>query len=74
MSEYYSTVSRSQTCERRTDEVSGRSSRGTSNVQAAPAAVSAQGNWADTNNYCFGIDVGGTPVKIGLFDEKGALL
>ena len=40
-------VSRSQTCEWRTDEVSGLGSRGTSNAQAAPAAVSAQDSWAD---------------------------
>ena len=41
-------VSRPQTCGRRTDKETGPSSRGTSNAQAAPAAVSAQGNWADT--------------------------
>ncbi|MBQ7563722.1 MAG: sel1 repeat family protein [Lachnospiraceae bacterium] len=41
--------SRSQTCEWRTDNVSGQSSqRGISNAQAAPAAVSAQDSWADT--------------------------
>ena len=43
-------VSRSQTCEWRTNKAVGPSSRGTSNAQAAPAAVSAQGNWADTGN------------------------
>ncbi|MBQ7563708.1 MAG: glycosyltransferase [Lachnospiraceae bacterium] len=42
-------VSRSQTCEWRTDKATGPSSRGISNAPAAPAAVSAQGNWADTN-------------------------
>ena len=41
-------VSRSQTCEWRTNKAVGPSSRGTSNAQAAPAAVSAQGNRADT--------------------------
>ena len=41
-------VSRSQTCEWRTSKAAGSSSRGISNAQAAPAAVSAQGNWADT--------------------------
>ncbi|MBQ8970944.1 MAG: GTP-binding protein, partial [Lachnospiraceae bacterium] len=41
-------VSRPQTCGRRTDKETEPSSRGTSNAQAAPAAVSAQGNWADT--------------------------
>ncbi|MBQ7564329.1 MAG: zeta toxin family protein [Lachnospiraceae bacterium] len=41
-------VSRSQTCERRVNEVSEPSSQGISNAQAALAAVSAQGNWADT--------------------------
>ncbi|MBQ9633079.1 MAG: 4Fe-4S binding protein, partial [Lachnospiraceae bacterium] len=52
-------VSRSQTCEWRTDEVPGSSGRarspwlqgnqrGISNAPAAPAAVSAQGDWADT--------------------------
>ena len=25
-------------------------------------------------NYAFGIDIGGTTVKMGLFDNKGALL
>ena len=24
--------------------------------------------------YCFGIDIGGTTVKMGLFDEKGDML
>ncbi|MBR2274723.1 MAG: glycosyltransferase family 2 protein [Lachnospiraceae bacterium] len=32
------------------EEKTGPSSRGTSNALAAPAAVSAQGNWADTGN------------------------
>ncbi|MBQ7563806.1 MAG: translational GTPase TypA [Lachnospiraceae bacterium] len=41
-------VSRPQTCGRRTDKETEPNSRGTSNAQAAPAAVSAQGNWADT--------------------------
>ncbi|MBQ7565123.1 MAG: hypothetical protein IJT16_14190 [Lachnospiraceae bacterium] len=58
-----SSVSHSQTCEWRTKKVAGPSSRarspwlqsnqrGTSNAQAAPAAVSAQGNWADTKYLC----------------------
>ena len=41
-------VSRSQPCEWRTNKVAEPSSRGISNAQAAPAAVSAQDNWADT--------------------------
>ncbi|MBQ7563707.1 MAG: glutamine--fructose-6-phosphate transaminase (isomerizing) [Lachnospiraceae bacterium] len=52
-------VSHSQTCEWRTNKEAEPGSRarspwlqsnqrGTSNAQAAPAAVSAQGNWADT--------------------------
>ncbi|MBQ7562648.1 MAG: hypothetical protein IJT16_01510 [Lachnospiraceae bacterium] len=41
-------VSRSHTCEWRTNKATGPSSRGISNAQAAPAAVSAQGSWADT--------------------------
>lgn len=40
-------VSRSHTCKRRADKESGSSSRDISNAQAAPAAISAQGNWAD---------------------------
>ena len=41
-------VSRSQTCEWRANKVAKPSSRGISNAQAAPAAVSAQFPWADT--------------------------
>ncbi|MBR2275065.1 MAG: radical SAM protein [Lachnospiraceae bacterium] len=57
------TGSRSQTCEWRTNKAAEPSSRarspwlqsnqrGISNAQAAPAAVSAQDNWADTCNVC----------------------
>ena len=42
-------ISRSQTCEWRTDEVPGARGRGVSDAQAAPAAASAQGNWADAS-------------------------
>ena len=25
-------------------------------------------------NYCFGVDIGGTTVKIGLFEETGTIV
>ena len=41
--------SRPQTCGWRTNKVTESDGRGISNAQAAPAAVSAQSNWADTD-------------------------
>ncbi|HAG69833.1 MAG TPA: putative selenate reductase subunit YgfK [Lachnospiraceae bacterium] len=47
-------VSRLQTCRRRACTVAEPSGRGTSNAQAAPAAVSAQDNRADTDSLYIG--------------------